>query len=81
MESLLRWSYVPWVYSVRVTVFQALLFAVQEIAGAVSKGSADLEGFDRGFNLNSDAHIQIRGLLPDDEHQDDSFQIDILYKP
>lgn len=48
MNSLLRWSSVPWVYSVRVTVLQVLRFAVNEIAGTVS--SEVLGGFVRGFN-------------------------------
>lgn len=63
MDSPLRWSCVPWVYSIRVAVFQTLLFAVNKIAEAVSKDSEDLQGFDRGFKLNSDANIQIRGLF------------------
>ena len=62
MDSLLRWSYVLGVYSVRVTVFQALLFALNKIARAVPKDSEVLEGFGRGFNLNLHVNIQIRGL-------------------
>lgn len=63
MDSLLRWSCILWVYSVWVTVFQALLFAVNKIAGAVSKDPEVLEGFDRGFNLNLHVNIQIRGAF------------------
>ena len=43
MDSLLRWSSVPWVYSVRVTVLQVLCFAVNEIAETAS--SEVLGGF------------------------------------
>lgn len=64
MDSLLRCSCVLWVYSVRVTEFQALLFAVNKTAGAVSKDYEFLEGSDRGFSLNSDVNIQIGGLFP-----------------
>lgn len=62
MDSLLRWSCVLWVYSAQVTVSQALLFAGNKIAGAVSKDSEVLEGFDRGFDLNLHVNIQTRGL-------------------
>lgn len=60
MDSPLRWNCVLWVYSVRVPVSQALLSAVNKIAGTVLEDSEVLEGFNRGFNLNLHANIQIK---------------------
>lgn len=63
MDSLLRWNYAPWDYSVRVNSISGCALCCEENCRAVSKASEDLEGFDWGFTLNSDANIRIRELF------------------
>lgn len=58
----------------QVTVFLALLFAANRVAGTISKDLGALNGFDKGFYLNSDVNTQIRGLWFGDECVDGTLQ-------
>ena len=62
MDSLLRWSSVPWVYSVRVTALEAQCFAVNVTIEVISVASEVFRGCDSCSNFNSVVHIQMKGL-------------------
>lgn len=62
MDSLLRWSSVPWVYSVQVTALEAQCFALNETIEVISVASEVFRGCDSGPNFNSAVHIQMKAL-------------------
>ena len=62
MDSMLRWSSVPWVYSVRVMALEAQCFAVHATIEVISMASEVFGGCHSGPNFNSVVHIQMKGL-------------------
>lgn len=73
----------PWGFSLyKLLYFGLLLFAADPVAGTVSKDLGVLNGFDKGFNLNSDVNTRIRRLWFCDECADGTLQEGYcMYKP